>query len=67
MIKQKKMTNNNEQTIKQFRFSIPIPMRWNDLDGLGHVNNIYYSNIFKLYVENISQQLAIGIGEKTCL
>ena len=48
------MTNNNEQTIKQFRFSIPIPMRWNDLDGLGHVNNI-------------SQQLAIGIGEKTCL
>jgi acyl-CoA thioester hydrolase len=48
MIKQKKMTNNNEQTIKQFRFSIPIPMRWNDLDGLGHVNNIYYFEYFQI-------------------
>ena len=48
LIKQKKMTNNNEQTIKQFRFSIPIPMRWNDLDGLGYVNNIYYFEYFQI-------------------
>lgn len=42
------MTNNNQQTIQQFRFSIPIPMRWNDLDGLGHVNNIYYFEYFQI-------------------
>tara|TARA_R110001592_G_scaffold145060_1_gene368532 strand:- start:977 stop:1408 length:432 start_codon:yes stop_codon:yes gene_type:complete len=31
-----------------FRFSIPVSMRWNDLDALGHVNNIYYFEYFQI-------------------
>ena len=54
------MTKNNAQTIQQFRFSIPIPMRWNDLDGLGHVNNIYYFEYFQIargeYMPTVCQQ-----------
>lgn len=42
------MTKNNDQTIEQFKFSMPIPIRWNDLDGLGHVNNIYYFEYFQI-------------------
>lgn len=40
--------NNNEQLLQQFQFAIPIPMRWNDLDPLGHVNNIYYFEYFQI-------------------
>jgi len=41
-------TDNAQQIIQQFRFSTPIPMRWNDLDALGHVNNIYYFEYFQI-------------------
>jgi acyl-CoA thioester hydrolase len=38
----------SEDTEQQFRFSMPIPIRWNDLDALGHVNNIYYFEYFQI-------------------
>lgn len=31
-----------------FKFSMDIPTRWNDLDALGHVNNIYYFEYFQI-------------------
>lgn len=34
--------------INNFRFSLPVAMRWNDLDPLGHVNNIYYFEYFQI-------------------
>ncbi len=49
----------NEQIINEFKFSTPIHMRWNDLDPLGHVNNIYYFEYFQiargLYMPTVSQ------------
>lgn len=31
-----------------FKFSMPIQMRWNDLDALGHVNNAVYVTYFEI-------------------
>lgn len=31
-----------------FKFSAPLAMRWNDLDALGHVNNVYYFEYFQI-------------------
>ncbi len=31
-----------------FNFSLPIQMRWNDLDALGHVNNSIYVTYFEI-------------------
>ncbi|RZK48227.1 MAG: acyl-CoA thioesterase [Pedobacter sp.] len=31
-----------------FHFSMPLPMRWNDMDMLGHINNIYYFEYFQI-------------------
>lgn len=31
-----------------FKFSMPINIRWNDFDPLGHVNNIYYFEYFQI-------------------
>lgn len=42
------MPNQYKPTVQSFRFSMPVPMRWNDLDGLGHVNNIYYFEYFQI-------------------
>lgn len=42
------MTDSNKETIQQFTYSIPIPMRWNDLDPLGHVNNMYYFEYYQI-------------------
>ncbi len=43
-----------------FKFSVPVAMRWNDLDPLGHVNNIYYFEYFQIargqYMPVVSQQ-----------
>lgn len=36
------------ETIDLYRFAIPVPIRWNDLDPLGHVNNIYYFEYFQI-------------------
>ncbi len=33
--------------IKQFQFSYPIFIRWNDLDPIGHVNNVMYFDYFQ--------------------
>ncbi|MGI9527258.1 MAG: acyl-CoA thioesterase [Weeksellaceae bacterium] len=33
---------------KDFHFEMPIPMRWNDMDALGHINNIYYFEYFQI-------------------
>lgn len=30
-----------------FRYSLPIQIRWNDLDALGHVNNAVYITYFE--------------------
>ncbi|VXC21260.1 Thioesterase [Flavobacterium sp. 9AF] len=31
-----------------FRFSMPLSIRWNDLDPLNHVNNVYYFEYFQI-------------------
>ncbi len=30
-----------------FKFSMPLNIRWNDMDALGHVNNVYYIDYFQ--------------------
>ncbi len=34
--------------VSQFNFSVPIQLRWNDLDALGHVNNAVYVIYFEV-------------------
>jgi len=33
--------------IADFKFKAPLSIRWNDLDALGHVNNVYYFEYFQ--------------------
>lgn len=33
--------------MEQFKFSMPLNIRWNDMDPLGHVNNVYYIDYFQ--------------------
>ncbi|MDO4728150.1 MAG: thioesterase family protein [Bacteroidota bacterium] len=37
----------NQIDIKKFRFSSPIHIRWNDLDPIGHVNNVIFFEYFQ--------------------
>ena len=34
--------------LQDFKFSIPLSIRWNDLDPLNHVNNVYYFEYFQM-------------------
>lgn len=34
-------------TLENFRFFKPLEIRWNDLDPIGHVNNVYYFDYFQ--------------------
>ena len=34
--------------VSDFKFSMPIQMRWNDLDALGHVNNAVFITYFEV-------------------
>ncbi len=34
--------------LNQFKFSLPIQLRWNDQDALGHVNNAVYLSYFEI-------------------
>src|SRR5690606_1144608 len=34
--------------LDQFNFSLPIQVRWNDLDALGHVNNAVFVTYFEI-------------------
>ena len=38
---------NPKPNLKDFRFELPIQMRWNDLDPLGHVNNAIFITYFE--------------------
>lgn len=46
--------------INDFKFFHPIEVRWNDLDPIGHVNNIYYFEYFQIgrghYMNEISSK-----------
>ena len=46
--------------IEDFKFSMPLALRWNDMDALGHVNNIYYFEYFQIargpYMDTVSPQ-----------
>lgn len=33
--------------ISDFKFSMPLHLRWNDLDPLNHINNVYYFDYFQ--------------------
>lgn len=48
-----------EVAISKFRFFMPLHLRWNDLDPLGHVNNVIYIDYFQIgrgaYMSNASQ------------
>lgn len=37
----------NDIELKKFRFSTPINIRWNDLDPIGHVNNVIFFEYFQ--------------------
>ena len=43
-----------------FRFSMPLNIRWNDMDAIGHVNNVYYIEYFQIgrgyYMPTVSTQ-----------
>lgn len=43
-----------------FRFSMPLNIRWNDMDALGHVNNVYYFDYFQnargFYMPTVSKK-----------
>lgn len=34
--------------LDQFNFSLPVQVRWNDLDALGHVNNAVFVTYFEI-------------------
>ena len=34
-------------TLENFKFFKPLEIRWNDLDPIGHVNNVYYFDYFQ--------------------
>lgn len=34
--------------LENYNFSLPIQMRWNDLDALGHVNNALFVTYFEI-------------------
>ena len=38
---------NPKPNLQHFRFELPIQMRWNDLDPLGHVNNAIFITYFE--------------------
>ncbi|MGB1051555.1 MAG: acyl-CoA thioesterase [Chitinophagales bacterium] len=38
---------NPKPDLQQFRFELPLQMRWNDLDPLGHVNNAIFITYFE--------------------
>jgi acyl-CoA thioester hydrolase len=46
--------------IQNFKFSIPLNIRWNDLDPLNHVNNVFYFEYFQIgrghYMIDVSKQ-----------
>jgi acyl-CoA thioester hydrolase len=37
-----------DNLLENFTFSVPIQMRWNDLDPLGHVNNAIFITYFEM-------------------
>lgn len=43
-----------------YKFSMPLSIRWNDLDPLAHVNNVYYFEYFQIgrghYMQAVSQK-----------
>lgn len=38
----------NSINTTDFRFSMVLPIRWNDLDPLNHVNNVFYFEYFQV-------------------
>lgn len=48
-----------EFNITDYRFFAPLEVRWNDMDALGHVNNVYYIEYFQIgrgkYVDEASR------------
>ena len=38
----------NSINTQDFKFSIPLNIRWNDLDPLNHVNNVFYFEYFQI-------------------
>ncbi|MBF03898.1 MAG: thioesterase [Flavobacterium sp.] len=38
----------NSINTTDFRFSMALPIRWNDLDPLNHVNNVFYFEYFQV-------------------
>ena len=49
------MNNTTDETV--FRHTLPVQLRFNDIDGLGHLNNSVYFSFYDLgklhYFENI--------------
>ena len=47
-------------SIENFKFFKPLELRWNDLDPIGHVNNVFYFEYFQIgrayYMLDVSKQ-----------
>ncbi|MEZ4908737.1 MAG: thioesterase family protein [Saprospiraceae bacterium] len=45
--------------LTDFKFSTPLEMRWNDMDALGHINNVFYFDYFQnargFYMDQVSK------------
>ena len=50
----------NNVNTENYKFAMPLSIRWNDLDPLAHVNNVYYFEYFQIgrghYMHAVSQQ-----------
>ena len=50
----------NNINTENYKFAMPLSIRWNDLDPLAHVNNVYYFEYFQIgrghYMHAVSQQ-----------
>ncbi|MCB4235156.1 hypothetical protein LDL59_08735 [Kaistella anthropi] len=38
----------NNVNTENYKFAMPLSIRWNDLDPLAHVNNVYYFEYFQI-------------------
>ncbi|NDJ61235.1 MAG: acyl-CoA thioesterase [Chloroflexi bacterium] len=57
----------NTSTLEGFRHMIPMPLRWGDMDALGHVNNANYLTYLEHARINYVRTLDLWTGEGNVL
>jgi acyl-CoA thioester hydrolase len=57
------MTDSKTETRDDYRYALPIPVRWMDCDAYGHVNNaIYYAMMDQVVTVYIVENGVIAMG-----